>query len=115
MKLDKTKGGLLNTGSAANVHFMDGTKAPVKSEAKYLGCMLNRNTNPALELKHRMAAVHHTWRKLRICWLKSACTIKTKLEIYLVLFYLFFFSGTIKETGLQVLNTPVTAKQDLIN
>eukprot|EP00973_Karenia_brevis_P006285 856522-Karenia_brevis.AAC.1 len=54
LKLNKGKCDLISFNGSSRGVFRDGTRVPLKDEARYLGCWLNNRGDPARELKTRM-------------------------------------------------------------
>ena len=57
-------------------------KVKKRTEAKYLGCKLNYESNIRKELGKRKAACSYTWKKLENFWKHSNTSNRTKLIAY---------------------------------
>eukprot|EP00973_Karenia_brevis_P051603 7165869-Karenia_brevis.AAC.1 len=62
--------------------FRHGARAPLKDEARYLGCWLNNRGGPARELKTRMTTTEAIWKKLHHYFLHSVDSWAFKLQVY---------------------------------
>ena len=82
MKLNKGKCELIAIRGKADIKFGDGTKVPIKPEAKYLGCRLNEKGNVAKEINQRISECYITWRKLEEFWKHADCQLREKLIVY---------------------------------
>ncbi len=60
-------------------YFSDGTPTKRKDEVKYLGCMINQESNYKIELGKRIRETMETLNKLNVFWLHSNCSMKFKL------------------------------------
>ena len=80
MKLNKGKCELLQFGGKAKVRVEDQTHMKEVDTAKYLGCHLNKDNNPLIEVRGRIRDTMVILKKLHAFWRHSNCNIKFKLN-----------------------------------
>ena len=80
LKLNRKKCELIHTGHTARVHFADGTLLKRQTEAKYLGCILNQDSDVGKELNARIGTCMQILKKLDLFWRHSDCPLAFKVQ-----------------------------------
>ena len=76
LRLNENKCDLIQMNTEAPVFFLNGTEVKTTTEAKYLGCMMQKSGKPETEMKKRMADTYATWKKTRRILEKRRCRYK---------------------------------------
>ena len=66
LELNRGKCQVMHTGLQVGVHFAHGTKVTRKAEVKYLGCLINSNSNVDKEFSGRIANAMAIRNKLQM-------------------------------------------------
>jgi len=81
MKLNKDKCEVMQFGGRAKIRFRDRSTIKEVQKAKYLGCYLNRENNPAIEVRGRIREAMGILKKMHVFWRHSSCSIRFKITV----------------------------------
>ena len=76
MRLNKGKCEAVKYGGQANVVFQDRQKVKTVDKSKYLGCVLNKENNPIIEVRGRIREAMGILKMMHAFWGHSSCTLK---------------------------------------
>ena len=82
LKLNKDKCVAMILNSMKQIKFTNGQIVKDVEEAKYLGCIQNKDTNMAKEISHRINLCSATLTKLDTFWYHSNCKINFKVRVF---------------------------------
>ena len=66
----------------SSIKFIDGTTAPRKAEATYLGTILSEKVDNHREINNRIAAAMRVCHKLKLCRNKANNTVRWKVRVF---------------------------------
>jgi hypothetical protein len=82
LNLNKNKCIAIAYNTQKPIKFADGTHIKQSSEATYLGCDLNQNTDMSEEISKRIAKCNAILNRMHLFWVNSNCNKQFKLRVY---------------------------------
>ena len=76
MRLNRGKCEAIKYGGTAKIMFLDKQLVKTVTKSKYLGCILNKENNPIVEVRGRIREAMGVLKRMHAFWRHSNCTIK---------------------------------------